>query len=122
MGETTDVRQLLAVNIFSLSVEFIPTSVSPRHSQKHRITKFLRHVQGIINNNIFDNIIQQQQKIDAATYSPVKLTPDNPSLLVIIHKKKTHMELAQHLHSACFLPVKSTFIEAIKNCLAHGQV
>ena len=33
---------------------------------------------------------------------------------MIIHKKKTHMELAQYLHAACFSPVHSTFEKAIK--------
>ena len=33
---------------------------------------------------------------------------------MIIQKKKTHTELAQYLHTACFPPVHSTFLKAIK--------
>jgi hypothetical protein len=36
-------------------------------------------------------------------------------MAVIIQKKKTHTELVQYLHAACFSPVKSTFEKAIKN-------
>ena len=82
---------------------------------KHTIPKFLRQFNDIIDSNIFDSIITKQMKIDAAQYCPVRIIKEQPSLAVIIQKKKTHMELAQYLHAACFSPVKSTFVKGIKN-------
>ena len=35
-------------------------------------------------------------------------------MLVIIQKKKTHIELIEYLHATNFSPVKSTFNKAIK--------
>ena len=58
--------------------------------------------------------METQQQTDAKVYFPVKLAPENPKLSVIIQKKQTHLELAQYLHAACFSPVKSTIITAIR--------
>ena len=58
--------------------------------------------------------MEPQQQTDAKDCFPVKLAPENPSLSVIIRKKKNHLELAQYLHAACLSPVKSTMITAIK--------
>ena len=33
---------------------------------------------------------------------------------VILRKKQTHVELARYLHAACFSPVTSTFVKAIR--------
>ena len=49
---------------------------------------------------------------DASQYTPVTL--QNPSMFVIIQKKKTHTELVQYLHAACLSPVKLTFKKSIK--------
>ena len=47
-------------------------------------------------------------------YTHVNIQHNNPSISVIIQKKKTHTELIQYLHAANFSPVKSTFERAIK--------
>ena len=73
---------------------------------KNRVAKLLRQFHQLIHENIDYNIIEKQQQTDVRTYLPVKIAPDNPSLSVIIHKKKTHMELAQYLHASCLSPVK----------------
>ena len=67
-----------------------------------------------MDNNIDDELISNQQQSDAKLYLPVHISLKNPSLLVIIQKKKTHMELAQYLHAACLSQVKSTMISTIK--------
>ena len=88
---------------------------------KHRAKKVLRHFDDLIDDNIFDNLLQKQQKWTKSNVFPIKIQHDNPSMSVIIYKKK-HMELAQCLHAACFSPVRSTFIKAIKiTVLNHGQ-
>ena len=62
----------------------------------------------------------KQTRKDASQYAPITL--QSPSMAVIIQKKKTHTELAQYLHAACFSPVKSTFEKAINITTSkHGQ-
>jgi hypothetical protein len=41
--------------------------------------------------------------------------PDTHTANAVLRLDKTKAELAQHLHAACFSPVKSTFVQAIKN-------
>ena len=81
---------------------------------KNRVAKLFRQFRQLIYDNIDYNIIEKQQQTDAQLYLPVKIALDNSSMLVIIHKKKTHMELAQYLHVLCLSPVKSTMITAVK--------
>ena len=81
---------------------------------KNRIDKTLRQSHQLIDDNIDDELINNQQKSDAKLYIPVHISPDNPSLSVIIQKKKTRMELAQYLHAAYLSQIKSTMIAAIK--------
>ena len=52
---------------------------------------------------------------DKKSFQTVSIAPQTNSLNVIIHKKKTRLELAQYLHAACYSPVKSTFKRAIRN-------
>ena len=77
------------------------------------LTKMLRPLSNLAEDNAFDNIIEKQKKED--NKHMYKVAKMNPSMSVIIQKKKTHMELAQYLHAACFSPVRSTFLKAIKN-------
>ena len=86
----------------------------PPAPTKNRIDKTLRQSHQLIDDNIDDELINNQQKSDAKLYLPVHISPDNPSLSMIIQKKKRHMELAQHLHAACLSPVKPTMISAVK--------
>ena len=91
-------------------------SFSPRYSTvKNTIPKHMRLMNDLIGDNIFQHTLDTQFNEDIKNTQRVALIHDNPSLSVIIQKKKTHMELVQYLHAACFSPVKSTFIKAIKN-------
>ena len=46
---------------------------------------------------------------------PPQPTPSKEVLSVILRKNQTHIDLVTYLHAACFSPVKSTFLRAIKN-------
>ena len=81
---------------------------------KNKIFKSFRHFHQLIDDNEDWSLMETQQQTDAKVYFPVKLAPENPKLSVIIQKKHTHLELAQYLHAACFSPVKSTIITAVK--------
>ena len=85
--------------------------------KKHRLHKILRKYKfnSLIQDNIDDYHIKQQLQQDAKKYCPINVVKDTPSLAIIIQKKRTHMELAQYLHTACFSPVNSTFVAGIKN-------
>ena len=82
---------------------------------KNTIPQHMRRMNAVIEDTIFQNTLDQQLHEDIKHIQRVALIHDNPSLSVIIQKRKTHMELVQYLHAACFSPVRSTFIKAIKN-------
>ena len=67
-----------------------------------------------INHTSLNNTLHQQHQQDAKQYKKIIIHNNNPSLSMIIHKKKTHMELAKYLHVAFSPPVRSTFEKAIK--------
>ena len=84
-------------------------SATTRKNNQHKVTKgnLPQHLQQLSNlalENDFYNAIHQQERIDS-----------KHKLNVILRKKQTHMELVNYLHAACFSPVKSTFVKAIKN-------
>ena len=56
---------------------------------KNRIFKQFRHFHQLIDDNVDWHLMEKQQQTDAKDYFPVKLAPENPSLSVIIQKKKT---------------------------------
>ena len=77
----------------------------PSSPTKNRVNKILCQLHQLIDDNIHDELINKQQKSDAKLYLPVHILPENPSLSVIVQKKKTHMELAQYFHAACLSPI-----------------
>ena len=86
-----------------------------------RLPKEYRHFDELIQDNIDYISIDKQIFRDKAKYTSI--TINTPSMAVIIQKKKTHMELVQYLHAACFSPVRSTFARAIKTITSsRGQV
>ena len=90
------------------------THPSPRcKPKKINFIQELNQFHELIDHNILDNFLHKANK-KKAHYCQTNLTPQNPSLAVIINKKRTHAELIQYLHAACFSPVKSTFEQAIK--------
>ena len=98
-------RTQAAVNITIINVKKAPTK------QDLRLPRDFRYFDDLIQDNIDYLNIKKQINKDALKYA---LLNDNLSISVIIHKKNTHTELAQYLHAACFPPVKSTFLKAIK--------
>ena len=58
-------------------------------------------------------LIDEQLKKDSNNFQVVNLVSEK--INIIIRKKQTHLDLARFLHAACFSPVPSTFIKAIKN-------
>ena len=82
--------------------------------KKENLLQEINQCNELIDHIILDNFLQKERKKTDATYCKTNLTPENPSLAVIINKKRTHAELVQYLHAACFSPVKSTFEQAIK--------
>ena len=77
-------------------------------------SKELNQYHDLIDHNILDTFLTNQRKKTEATYCKTNLSPKSPSLGVIITKKRTHADLVQYFHAACFSPVKSTFEKAIK--------
>ena len=73
----------------------------------------LNQYHDLIDHNILDNFLKKEKRTKQK-YCKTNLSPENPSLAVIIRKKQTHAELVDYLHGACFSPVKSTFEQAIK--------
>ena len=57
---------------------------------KQRVNKVLQHFDDLIDDNIFDNLLQKQQQIDMKQYFPIQIQHENLSMSVIIHKKKTY--------------------------------
>ena len=82
---------------------------------RHKIHPDFQSLNYLIDHNICDDQISRQISNDKKSFRSVSISPRTNSLNVIIHKKKTHLELAQYLHAACYSPVKSTFQRAIKN-------
>jgi hypothetical protein len=82
---------------------------------RHKIPPAFKRLNYLIDHNICDDQIARQLTEDRNSFQAVRIAPQTNALNVIIHKKKTHLELAQYLHAACYSPVKSTFQRAIKN-------
>ena len=57
----------------------------------------------LIEYNICDNLIAGQKIEDIKKHVFANIIGKHPSFAVIIHKKKTHIELAQYFYAACFL-------------------
>ena len=100
----------------------MPTTINSRRRQtspkanssidifEHELIFFM----DITDNNILDIHLDKMKKDATTAYCRVNLQPKEPSLAVIIQKKKTHMELVQYMHATCFAPVKSTFEHEVK--------
>ena len=76
----------------------ITTPKRPSKSKDLRLPKEYRYFDELIEDNIDYISIDKQVLKDKASYAPV--TINNPSMAVIIQKKKTHLELVQYLHAA----------------------
>ena len=63
--------------------------------------------------NNTDQLLQSQRKRDNEACSVARI--NNSKLNLILHKDKTHAEMAIFLHAACFSPVTSTCCKAIEN-------
>ena len=79
----------------------------PKHPKNPKNTMHKTHVDknnhiDYINHTSLDNTLRQQHQQDAKQFKKISIYQNSSSLFVIIHKKKTHMELAQYLHTACF--------------------
>ena len=81
---------------------------------RHHIPHDFQRLNYLIDHNICNDQITRQLTKDKKSFQAVHIAPQTNSLNVIIHKKKTRLELAQYLHAACYSPVKSTFKRAIK--------
>ena len=57
-------------------------------------------------------LVDQQLKGDAQDY---QLGSIHPKINVILRKKQPQLDLVTFLHGACFAPVASTWVKAIKN-------
>ena len=83
-----------------------------KHTRTKKITFDINH----ISRNQCSHIVNQQLAMDTtSTGHKINLLPQQHKLAVIIRKKQTHQDLVQYLHGACFSPVKSTWIKAIRN-------
>ena len=86
---------------------------SPVNNKTSKLPREYQQFEALINDNIDDNIIVKHIRKDALNYFPIKIEHGNPSMSVMIQKKKTHTQIAQHLHASCFPPVRSTRLKAI---------
>ena len=77
-----------------------------------------------INHTSLNNTLHQQHQQDAKQYKKIIIHNNNPSLSMIIHKKKTHMELAKYLHVAFSPPQSAQHLKKQLKCiiLKHGLV
>ena len=66
----------------------------------------------LIDVNETNILVEQQLKRDMQDF---KLASITPTLNVIIRKKQPQLDLVNFLHGACFAPVASTWIKAIRN-------
>ena len=78
-----------------------------------RQSHFLEGLNSIVDVNKYNYLVKKELEND-------RLIGRNSSTLneylnVIIRRKQTHSELADFLHAACFSPVVSTFLHAVKN-------
>ena len=71
------------------------------------VANHLKNLSQLAISNYWDSEIEKQTKIN------IKSAKDHKAN-VILRKKQTHVELATYLHAACYSPVPSTFIKAIK--------
>ena len=72
--------------------------------QHSPIAPHLQNLDGLC----YDNIKANNQSFRAATIYKKN------TCAVIIRKRQTHTDLAEYLHAACYGPVKSTFLQAVK--------
>ena len=69
-----------------------------------------------INKSVLSTVLRQQHIQDMiAEYERVPILPTDKKISVIIRKKQPRVDLIRYLHAACFSPVPSTWIKAIKN-------
>ena len=81
-----------ALNI-KTSVNVI-TCKPPSKAKTHKLLKEFQVFSSLIESNLCDQIIDQQIKQDARTYTPISITNNNPSFTVIVRKKETYIELS----------------------------
>lgn len=77
------------------------------------ITLFLEGLNAILDVNECKYLVKKELKNDRLIGR--NLSTFNEYLNVIIRRKQTHSELADFLYAACFSPVISTFLQAVKN-------
>ena len=76
------------------------------------------HLRGL-DELVYDNCTSIRNK-KSSRYVTVSYA--NQKCAVILGKQQLHSDLADFLHAACFAPVKSTFLKAIKKAsLKPGQ-
>ena len=68
-----------------------------RKSEDLKLPQEFQHFYQLIEDNIEDMYVDKQMRKDASQYLPV--TIQSLSMAVIIQKKNTRTELAQHLHA-----------------------
>ena len=94
-------------SIYKTRIHKAQHTTFPKHPQNPKNTMHNPYVYknnhiDYINHNSLDNTLHRQHQQDAKQYKNISIHTNKPSLSMIIHKKKKHMELAQYLHAACF--------------------
>ena len=59
--------------------------------------------------------MQQHKKDSVNDYHFINMIMKDKKISVVLRKKKKQQELVRYLHAACFSPVQSTWLKAIKN-------
>ena len=78
------------------------------------------HFSSMIDDNTFQHVMYQQTRLDqieqaSLSFWEKKKNFTSQRLNIIIRKKSTKCDLVNYSHAACFFPVKSTFLRAIRN-------
>ena len=93
-----------------------PVEQPQQKREKQHDIQTTRYAVNNISSVVLDTIIAQQQLQDQNDiYKRVLIEPTDKKISVIIRKRQTHLDLVRYLHAACFSPVKSTWLKAIKN-------
>jgi hypothetical protein len=88
-----------------------------KRTSSHHLTTFppdLKTLRELVMHNALDQYIKHVLKQDKK-FQRVEKIKQHTSISVIIRKDETKHDLVKYLHAACFAPVQSTWIRAIKN-------
>ena len=108
---TSSHAAMYSASVCNLSQPIVPQKSKTKPSQNNYLRVF-DAFNDLIDLNETNILVDKQLNQDTKDFQLARLTP---SINVIIRKKQPKLDLVTFFHGACFAPVASTWIKAIKN-------